>query len=473
VTSGPLPGRDQASRRPERIFGPTYRTLTVGVVSIITVIAFEFMGVVTAMPVAARELGGLSWYAWAFTAFSVTSLYSMVVGGEWADRHGPMRPLVVGASLFAAGLVIAGLARTMPELLLGRAVQGLGSGATVVAVYVVIGRGYPESLRPMMFTALSGAWVIPGIVGPALVGWITDHLGWRWVFLSVVGLMIPIAAVLVPRLAAAHLPGDPTHPPIPGRKRRALLAAFGVVFLQYAAQRHDLASLPLLAVAGACLAFSVPGLLPAGTLRLRRGLPMVVAERGLVAGGFNGAEAFVPLMLEIHRGLTASHAGLAITGAALGWFGGSFLQRRPRSRVARVRLIRVGAWTVAAMVAATSVVVAPSVPPMLAMLTWGAAGFGMGMLYASLGVLLLDYSPPQEQGVNSSAIQVGDSIGMIVFTGLGGAIFATAETSGGATGATFVVIYLLMAAVVAVAASVVGRLLVDTPEGAGAEHRSG
>ncbi len=167
VTSGPDQGRPaDAPARPERIFGRKYRTLTFGVVAIITVIAFEFMGVVTAMPIAARDLGGLEWYAWAFTAFSVTSLYSMVVGGEWADRFGPVRPIIVGASLFGLGLLIAGTAEGMPQFLLGRAVQGLGSGGTLVAMYVVIGKGYPEEIRPRVFTALSGAWVVPGILGP-------------------------------------------------------------------------------------------------------------------------------------------------------------------------------------------------------------------------------------------------------------------------------------------------------------------
>jgi MFS family permease len=458
VTSGPLPGRDQASNRPERIFGPTYRALTIGVVSIITVIAFEFMGVVTAMPVAARELGGLSWYAWAFTAFSVTSLYSMVVGGEWADRFGPVRPIIVGFTLFAIGLLTAGTAHGMPQFLLGRAVQGLGAGGTLVAMYVVIGKGYPEEIRPRVFTALSGAWIVPGILGPVVAGWITDNVGWEWVFLGVLVLMVPIGLVLVPRLQRLHLPGDPTHVPIPGRKRRALLAAAGAGLLQLAGQQHDAWSFLTLALAAVLLGVSVPKLLPPGTLRLARGMPMVVAGRGLFSGGFNGAEAFVPLMLVMQRGLSTAHAGAAISGAAVGWFLGSWWQGRPYSATGRLRLTTLGGWLVAVGVAATSFVVLPQLPPAAALLTWGFAAFGMGIVYGSLGVLLLEYSAPQQQGINSASLQVSDSLGVIIFTGVSGAIFATAQSSGGATGATFVTIFVVMAAVLVLSAATLPRL---------------
>jgi len=450
--------RDTRATANQSVFERTYRTLTLGIVAIITVMAFEAMGVVTAMPIAVRELDGLVWYAWAFTAFSVTSLYAMVVAGEWADRLGPMRPLVAGASLFALGLFVAGLAKTMPQFLAGRAIQGLGFGATIVAIYVVIGRCYPESIRPRMFTALSGAWVIPGILGPAVAGWITDNVGWRWVFLAVLLLMVPISAVLVPRLMRFRLPGDPDHQVIAGRKRRALLAAAGTGMLQYAAQRHDRWGLLVLVVAVVLLAVSVPHLLPAGTLRLRRGLPTVVAERGVMAGAFFAAEAFVPLMLVSQRHLAAGQAGAAISGAALGWFGGSYVQGRPRYDGNRLRLVQAAAWLVALGIALTTLVVLPGVPAAVSLLTWGLGGFGMGIIYASLGVLMLEYSSPQEQGVNSSSLQVADSLGVIAMTGLVGAVYAIAQSSGGATDRTFIVIFVVTTVVAVFGAIIAPRL---------------
>ncbi len=236
---------------PGSIFGPEYRVLTLGVISVMTIVAFEAMGVITAMPTAARELDGLSLYAWGSTAVTAAGLYAMAAAGGWADRRGPVPPLAAGLVAFVLGTLVCGFAPTMPVLLLGRAFQGLGFGAAIVALYVVIGRAYPEHLRPRVFTALSGSWVVPGIVGPLVAGLITDAFGWRWVFFGVLLLLIPVGAVLIPRLQAMHVEPDPDADPAPGRKRLALLAAVGVVLLQVSGQRLDVWSL-VLAPVGTC-----------------------------------------------------------------------------------------------------------------------------------------------------------------------------------------------------------------------------
>src|ERR1044072_5936683 len=182
------------------IFGAEYRVLTIGVISVMSIIAFEAMGVITAMPSAARDLDGLSLYAWGSTAVTAAALFATASAGGWADRKGPVPPLSAGLAGFMLGTVVCGLAPTMQVLLIGRALQGLGFGAAMVAVYVVIGRAFPEHLRPRVFTGLSGAWVVPGIAGPLLAGWITEVFGWRWVFFGVLLLIVPVAAVLLPKL---------------------------------------------------------------------------------------------------------------------------------------------------------------------------------------------------------------------------------------------------------------------------------
>jgi MFS family permease len=382
----------------------------------------------------------------------------MVVAGEWADRLGPLRPMLVGACFFGAGTLVAGVAPSMVWFLAGRAMQGIGSGAAIVAVYVVIGRSYPDHMRPRMFTALSGAWVVPGIVGPAVAGTVTDHVGWRWVFLGVLVLMVPILAVLVPSLLRLDLPGDSGAEAEPGRKRRALLAAVGAGMLQYAGQRLDAWSVPIAAVAFAALAVSVPRLLPAGALRLRRGLPTVVTERGLLAGSFFAAESFLPLMLVSERGLSSASAGITLSGAAIGWFLGSWYQGRPTTRRSRHGLVQLGALMVTAGIALTTVVLLPDVPPGVAIVTWGVAAFGMGVVFGSLGVLLLELSPLEEQGVNSAALQVSDSLGSIVCTGAAGTVFAAMHTAPGQDAEVYLVIFVGATLVGAFAAAVAGRV---------------
>lgn len=154
----------------ETVLGRSYRALSVGIVSVVLLIAFEATAVGTAMPVAARELDGVSLYAFAFSGYFTTSLFGMVLAGQWSDRRGPLGPLAVGISSFGAGLLLSGTAGVMWLFILGRAVQGLGGGLVIVALYVVVGRAYPERLRPAIMAAFAASWVVPSIVGPLAAG---------------------------------------------------------------------------------------------------------------------------------------------------------------------------------------------------------------------------------------------------------------------------------------------------------------
>jgi MFS family permease len=450
----------------DSIFGAEYRTLSLGVIAVMSIVAFEAMGVITAMPTAARDLDGLELYAWGSTAVTAASLFATAAAGGWADRKGPLPPLAVGLSVFLLGTLVCGVAPSMAVLLAGRALQGLGFGAAFVGIYVVIGRAFPEHMRPRVFTGLSGAWVVPGIVGPLLAGWITEVFGWRWVFLGIGLLIVPVAAVLLPRLYAVHLdalPGTGSEP-IPGRKRAALMAAVGVIALQSAGQLLDLRSVPLALVGVGLLWFAMPVLLPSGTIRAKRGLPTVVLTRGIFAGGFFGAEWFIPLMLVRERDLSSVLAGGALAGAAVGWFIGSWLQGRPSMTIRRDRLVTIGAVFTTIGVATSSLVALDIVPWQLIVVTWTIGSFGMGMLYGSLGVLVLKLSPSAEQGVNSAALQISDSLGVILATGLGGVIFASAHVQAGGDSGVYLAIFLVMAALVLVG-TVLSPRVAPTREG--------
>src|SRR5689334_19849047 len=139
-----------AEPAPEGIWGRTNRTLTIGLVLIVVGVAFEALAVATTLPATSRDLGGLALYGWAFSAFMLTNLIGITVAGSEADRMGPRRPFVVGVALFTLGLTIAGLAPTMPIVILGRAVQGFGAGVTSSVAYVAIGRGYSEAAKARM-----------------------------------------------------------------------------------------------------------------------------------------------------------------------------------------------------------------------------------------------------------------------------------------------------------------------------------
>ena len=123
-------------------------------------------------------------------------LFATVVAGRLSDRIGPAKPLFVGMAIFAAGLVVAGTAEHMLQLVGGRLVQGLGSGVMNTAAFVVIAHAFDARQRPRMFTYISTAWVLPAFVGPPISAWLTETLSWHWVFFAVLPLVAFGAAVL-------------------------------------------------------------------------------------------------------------------------------------------------------------------------------------------------------------------------------------------------------------------------------------
>jgi MFS family permease len=213
------------------------RALTIGVCAIVVAIAFETIAVATAMPVAARDLDGLTYYAWAFSLFLIGMLVATVVCGRLSDRIGPAKPLVAGLVIFLAGLVIAGTAQHMVPLVAGRLVQGLGSGAMNVAIYVCVAIAFSRTQRPKMFTYISAAWVLPSFVGPPAAAWLTQHLSWHWVFFAVIPLVIFGGGMALPsllRMMHSYQPPSDTNAQKPAPLWAAGLLAVAAATLQFA-----------------------------------------------------------------------------------------------------------------------------------------------------------------------------------------------------------------------------------------------
>ncbi|MDQ0761183.1 MFS family permease [Streptomyces canus] len=460
----------------EGVLGRSYRALSIGIVSVVLLIAFEATAVGTAMPVAARELDGVALYAFAFSGYFTTSLFGMVLAGQWADRRGPLGALAAGIAAFGAGLLLSGTAGAMWQFILGRAVQGFGGGLVIVALYVVVGRAYPERLRPAIMAAFAAGWVVPSIVGPLAAGAVTEHLGWRWVFVGIPVLVVfPLVLALpqIRRRASGPVDDDKGQAAFDRRRiRLALGISLGAGLLQYAAQ--DLRPLSLLpGLAGvALLVPAVLGLLPRGTYRAARGLPSVVLLRGVAAGSFVAAESFVPLMLVTQRGLSPTLAGFSLAAGGGTWALGSWVQSRARVEPYRERLMTGGMVLVAAAIAAAPSVLIDSVPVWTVAVAWGFGCFGMGLVISSTSVLLLQLSAPEEAGTNSASLQISDGLSNAVLLAAGGAAFAalgggtvshTATEVSASHPAAFAVVFLPMAGVALVGAWVTTRLHAATP----------
>ena len=351
------------------LWSPKRRALTIGLVLTITLVAFEALAVSTVLPIVADELGDKQLYGWVFSAFLLGSLIGIAVVGGIIEGRGLARPLAAGLGLFAIGLLIGGLAPTMQVLIFGRFIQGLGAGAIPPIAYVAIGRSLPERLRPRMFATLSTAWVLPGVMGPALAGVIGEFFGWRYVFLgllpliAVAGALTYLALSTMPATetaeAAEHQAGEESRRRVP----YALLIAAGAGLIMAGLTSGEAPLIIGLSILG--LALLIPGLrrlTPPGTLTARPVLPAAVLERGLLTFMFFGIDAYVSLTLEDHRGLSAIAAGIALTAATISWTAGSWIQARGAERWSTDRFVRAGFIVTLIGLATFSLVLIPEVP---------------------------------------------------------------------------------------------------------------
>lgn len=453
---------------------PAYRLVTVALVALVTIIAYEALAVATAMPRAAEELDAVVGYGLAFSVMLTAQLLGIVLAGVWADRSGPMPAMYAGQVLFAVGAAVCALSQSFTLLLVGRAVTGLGAGLVIVVLYVVVGQAYPSRMRPSVFGYVSAAWVLPSLVGAPLSAWLASSFTWRLVFWVVVPPAL-FTLVVIHRQRAALTgggPGDiedgradgPADGPVAtptvdraGNRRAARLGVL-VALAAGALQLGTYERFPLLSWQTAVAVLGVvgllvvtPRLLPTGTLRMARGLPSVILSRFLLPAAFNGTVTYLPLMITQERHDSLTTAGIVLTVGSLGWSVGSWVQGRPSMTAHRPALVSVGAAFLMAGCLGLVLVIAAGWTAWLFAGAMVLAGLGMGLAMTTLSVLLLDLVSPVELGRASAALQLADILGSVIGIAAASAVFAVLHVTGGNDARTYVVIWSGLAGVAAVA----------------------
>lgn len=423
--------------------------VTLGAVALIFLAAIEALAVTTVMPIVSEALDGEALFAVAFAGTLATSVIGMVATGAWSDARGPRGALYAAVTLFIAGLLISGLALTMHQFLIGRLVQGLGAGGQTVALYVLVARLYPPTLHGRIFAAFAAAWVVPSMIGPFLAGAVAEYLDWRWAFLGVAVLTAAAFVLVAVRLRGVDLGGGEPQDrrALVVRLLLAVVVAVLAVVIGFSADLSPVIGWPVALGAMIVIGCAVLPLLPRRTLRAGAGLPSVVLMRGIAAGAFFAAEAYIPYLLMRKYDFSATWAGIALMLAALAWAGASALQGRFGERLGnhRITVISLSALLIAMLCVLSAA--ALDVSPALVVVGWGFAGGGMGLLYPRLTVLTLAYSDDTNQGFNSSALSISDATGSAVAIALAG--LGVASLGGGAD--AFAVVFAFTAVLVGLA----------------------
>jgi EmrB/QacA subfamily drug resistance transporter len=282
--------------------------------------ALEATVVSTAMPTVIATLGGLAHYSWVFAAYLLTSTASVPIWGRLSDLYGRRRLYLIGIGVFLVGSALSGLAGSMLQLIVFRAVQGLGAGAVIPLSMTIIGELYALEERARTQALFSGMWGLASIAGPLVGGYITDTLSWRWVFF----LNLPFGALAAAVIALAYpSSGRPVAVQVDWPGAALLFGGTTALLVALGGTSQSVASW-LLVTAGLLAAFVLVErrtehpILPLDLFRhaiVSRSL-VVVFMTGMA---MFGAIAFVPLFVQGVMGGTATQAGQVLTPLFLGW----------------------------------------------------------------------------------------------------------------------------------------------------------
>jgi EmrB/QacA subfamily drug resistance transporter len=411
--------------------------VTLGVITGMFLAALEATVVGTAMPTVIASLGGLSHYSWVFSAYLITSTVTVPVWGKLSDLYGRRLFFQLGIGVFLVGSVLSGTAGTMTQLIIFRAVQGLGAGALVPLGMTIIGDVYTVEERARMQAFFSGVWGISSVIGPIVGGFITDQLSWRWVFY--INVPFGILAAIIMQLALKE-PKRTSRPSIDYAGAALLMASITLLMLglvEGGATLREFASARNLALVAAAAVLAAVFLyverraqdpiVPLGLFRNR--VVAVAVAVGFLAGvAMFGAISFVPLFAQGALGSTATEAGSLLTPLMLSWVGLSIVGGRLLLKVgyrpttlAGLLLLTLGFAMLASFQRST-----PRVWLYVDLILIGA---GLGLTMLTLLIAVQQSVGREQLGIATSLNQFSRSIGGAVGVAIMGAVLSAGLAS--------------------------------------------
>jgi hypothetical protein len=315
-----------------------------------------------------------------------------------------------------------------------------------------------------MFAVLSTAWVLPGLIGPAISGAVASAFGWRWVFLGLLPLVALAAGMTTRALYELGPPPGGREPE--DRRLGALVLVVGAALVLAGGTAHSLIATPVLVVVGGIIGTrAFLRLVPAGTARLATGLPAAIGLRGMTTFAFFGTDAFVSFTVTDARKDSILYGGLALTAATLTWTAGSWIAERRVRAIGPAMFVRVGLLIIAAGIGLMIAVARFDAPIATAVLAWGVGGLGMGLAYSPITLVALAQAAEGGEGEASASLQLSDTLGVALGTGMTGAVVAAGAALGSTRGGALTVAFVVCAAVAIVTAIAAVRLppLVEHP----------
>lgn len=404
-----------------------------GLLMVMLLAALDSTIVATALPTIVGELGGLAHLSWVVTAYLLAQTIATPLYGKLGDLYGRKIVLQSGIILFLAGSALCGLSQNMTQLILFRAVQGLGGGGLIVTTQAVVGDIVSPRERGRYQGIFGAVYGLASIAGPLLGGFFTTHLTWRWIFY--INLPLGIAAIVV---LAATLPARAERVrhaiDFAGAALLAVALSTTTIVADVGGTAYPWSSPRMLALVAAAVISAVGFILverraaePVLPLRLFRNPTFAVASAiGLIIGfALFGSVTYLPVFLQIVNGSTPTESGLEMMPMMLGMLVTSVVSGQLISRSGRYKrfpimgtaVMSVGLFLLSRMTASTSILTAAAIMLLL--------GLGLGMVMQVLVIAVQNAVGYGDLGVATSGATLFRLIGGSLGTAVLGAIFAS------------------------------------------------
>lgn len=435
----------------DSIFSPELRLISIAMITIITIAAFDQTAIMSVMPAILSGLDSHNTVAYtlAFTSETAASIIAMVLAGLASDRFSAVRTLWGALGIFIVGVSLCAFSPGFAVFIAGRIFQGLGAGGLLVASYALVATRYSPTAQKQIFAAFSGAWVLPTLIGPGLAGLITVRLGWHWVF----GISALIAVLTVPLLPRRPIPQPPAEAVV--RPRTMILCALIVTACAIPVSLAGQAGMVgiLIFLGGTVIALAgLRPILPAGTLTASTGLGVMLCIR-FIFDGYFALEALLPLILDEQYGLGPKLTGLGLTGTGVTWYLAAQAQASLKPLSTRLTfaitaaLLCLGAFGV-------GLVSLLNGHWLWIVVFWSISGLGIGYSYPRVTQLAMSLTPPGQAGFVSSGLQVNNMTSITLCLAAGTLIHALSPWS---TNVTFFVIFGLLSLMPLVVAALIPR----------------
>jgi EmrB/QacA subfamily drug resistance transporter len=402
----------------------TRRALTVTALLMVTFMAaMEATVVSTAMPTVIADLGGIEHYAWVFTAYIVASTVTVPILAKLADLYGRRPIMFFGIACFLLGSVGAGVSDNLTELIVARAIQGVGAGGVQPMAMTILGDLYDTAARARVQGWFGGVWGVAGLTGPLLGGLIVDVWSWHWVFFINVPFGLASAAVLFVSLHE-RVERKQHHLDFAG----AGLLAIAIVAVLLGSNGEEQTWLLVVAVAALGGFIWIERRCPEPVLPfslLRQRVIAVSSIAGALVGGvLIATSTFLPLYVQSVLGGSPTEAGLAIAPMAIGWPLASNITGRILPKVGFQPLVRLGFLLTLAGALALALLLRADSPVILPRFTSGVLGLGLGFANTSLLVAVQGSVGWRQRGVATASTLLFRTLGGALAVGALGAVLS-------------------------------------------------